>query len=359
MHTQLWHFLLGRRHQRHYRNQRPKAQFFEKTRANKAQVLVIFAFGIFALAAFLGLAMDAASLYLTHARLKRAVDAAAVSAANDIKQGQQVQQLTEAAKEILLLHNVVMEEDGVDKVDLHVYDCNITNLADLAPDFFEICPSGDEYPRKLVYVQATQAAPLYFMQLIGFTEIPLTVSSISEAAPVDLVVVIDTSESMGSDDPTFGTGGGTYDPQICNAADDCHPLQEAKNAAVKLMDSLYEGYDRIAVVTYDTQAHQHMIYGMDNEEHNLSDNFTQMIPLVDGTSDRPNDVQHVIEGIKLHNDPSQYWLYPKWVDRGGTDGLNDWVFNPIYPELSTGSNKARKMQNFLWKRLLNNVLQGT
>ena len=356
MHTQLWHFLQGRQRQHRFRNQRPEKMFSQKSRANKAQVLVIFAFGIFALISFLGLAMDAASLYLTHARLKRAVDAAAVSAANDIKQGQQVEQLTQAAKEILLLHDVVMEEDGVDLVDLQVYDCNVADPSTLPTDFAEICPTGNESPRKLVYVQATQAAPLYFMQLIGFTEIPLTVSSISEAAPVDLVIVIDTSESMGSDATDF-VHGGVYNAKTCNDANNCQPLQEAKEAAIKLMGSLYEGYDKIAVVTYDTQAHPNWIYGMDGKEHNLSDNFTRMDPDPPDGLPRYNDVQRVIEGIKLHDDPSQYWIFPKWINRGGTAEDHDIpVFNPIFPDDRDGDGLDKdKPRNCVGSETYNNT----
>ena len=47
----------------------------------RGQVLVIFVLSLLMLLAFVGLTVDAASLYVTYGQLKRAVDAAAVAAA--------------------------------------------------------------------------------------------------------------------------------------------------------------------------------------------------------------------------------------------------------------------------------------
>ena len=47
--------------------------------------------------------------------------------------------------------------------------------------------------------QATQNSPVYFLQLFGITNVPITTHSIGEAASLDVVIVIDTSESMASD----------------------------------------------------------------------------------------------------------------------------------------------------------------
>src|ERR1035437_1718154 len=86
---------------------------------SQGQVLVIFAVALLALLLFIGLAVDAGSLYLTYGQLKRAVDAAAVSAANDFKRGVSVQKITDGAEEVLNLHNVDMS-----KTTLQVYTCD-------------------------------------------------------------------------------------------------------------------------------------------------------------------------------------------------------------------------------------------
>jgi len=51
----------------------------------RGQILVVFAVTLLALVFFVGLAIDAGSLYVTYGHLKRAVDAASVAAANSFK----------------------------------------------------------------------------------------------------------------------------------------------------------------------------------------------------------------------------------------------------------------------------------
>ncbi|MCJ7734108.1 MAG: VWA domain-containing protein, partial [Anaerolineales bacterium] len=82
-----------------------------------------------------------------------------------------------------------------------------------------------------------------------------TTHSIGEAASLDIVVVIDTSESMASE--TVGFDPSDYDPTVCNAANSCQPLRKAKDAANAMIDKFFNGYDRIAIVTYDVKATIH------------------------------------------------------------------------------------------------------
>ena len=73
---------------------------------NKGQVLVIFAVSLLVLLIFIGLAIDGSQLYLNYTRLKRAVDAAAVAAANDFRRGSTLDQMESAALEILEMHQI-------------------------------------------------------------------------------------------------------------------------------------------------------------------------------------------------------------------------------------------------------------
>jgi hypothetical protein len=283
------------------------------------------------MAVFMGLAIDAASLYLTHARLKRAVDSAAVSAANDFKSGKTIENMTEAAREVLMLHDVDMTT-----VDLHVYDCLTPNLDTLAPSFDAICPDTTIYsPKKLIWVDATQAAPLYFMQLIGFSQVPLSTNSIAEAAPVDLVIVIDVSESMGNQTPGFVNGN--YDPSACNAANDCQPLLDAKTAAQALVDSLYEGYDQVAIVTYDSIANTHLIDNSNGVDVLLSDKFTDD-PLI-ATDDTYITVADTLNAIQLYDDPPITKIWPTWYSRGFSPDYAGAVFNPVFPDDRDGDGR--------------------
>jgi Flp pilus assembly protein TadG len=246
----------------------------DRTSAESGQAVVLMTVAFIALLAFVGLVTDVASLYTSYTQLKRAVDAAAVAAANNIKNpsltySQRKTRITEAAREMIALHNIA---------DISTLDAYTCDDAAKPADFAAVCPDtgAGEDPRKLAWVQATQNAPVYFLSLFGVQSVPLTTSSIGEAATVDLVVVIDTSESMGEATPGYGPD---FNPSACNAANSCQPLRTAKDAAKDLVDSLFEGYDRVAVVGFDFDATMYS---------NLEDDFTV--------------VKNAIDSIPLHDD---------------------------------------------------------
>ncbi len=43
-------------------------------------------------------------------------------------------------------------------------------------------------------------------------------------------------------------------PMVCNLTNNCHPLKEAKDAAASLVANLFDGYDRVAIVTFNYTA---------------------------------------------------------------------------------------------------------
>jgi len=220
------------------------------SRGENAQALVIVALVFFALLAFVGLLTDVGSIYVTYSRLKNAVDSAAVAAANNIKYPyltyeQRKLKITQAAREILALEHVT------DITTLAVYLCGDI---DKPAAFTAICPGLNESPRKLAWVQATEAVPVYFLRLFGVQSVNMTTTAVGEAATVDLVLVFDTSESMGKDTPGFNDTVGDFDPGGCNYDNNCLPLKQAKTAAKSLVNNLFEGYDQVAVVTFDYRA---------------------------------------------------------------------------------------------------------
>jgi hypothetical protein len=218
-------------------------------RHERGQAVVLFVISFMAIMAFVGISIDVASVYITYMQLKRAVDGAAVAAASNYKHGTYTDEerksfMTGAAREMLVLNNVT------DVSSLAVYECGDSSLPS---DFATMCPdvgSGDE-PRKLAWVQATLDAPIYFMSLFGFETVPITTSSVGEAATVDLVIVIDASQSMAAET------SGDKDPDVCNPAGSCQPMEDAKTAAKALVDEMIEGNDWIAVVSFDFTAHLH------------------------------------------------------------------------------------------------------
>jgi hypothetical protein len=304
-------------------------------RREKGQAIVITAIAFVAILAFAGLVTDAGTLYLNFTRLKRALDAAAVAAANNIKDSslpaaQQNANIREAAREMLALNDIE------DIYSLETYTCNDSGLP---AAFASLCPAPGENQRKLAWVQATQNSPVYFLQLFGIGTIPITTHSVGEAATIDLVLVIDTSESMGSKTLlpigmtcTDGRSGGMlaynadFDPNEwntswgsvpdscsggpgggCNASNDCYPLRQAKDAAKTMIDKLFDGYDRVAVVSYDFSA---TIHDPDLATATvLESNHT--------------DVKNAIDAIKLHDDLDQDDV----IAAGGSIGAGD--LNPL------------------------------
>lgn len=289
----------------------------------RGQILVVFAVTLLALVFFVGLAIDAGSLYVTYGHLKRAVDAASVAAANSFKRGEvnrrpdgtmDLSRMIGSAEEALELHNLDMSQ-----VDLVVRICDADGIlgpdADLqtvAPFFYTRCPDTlhGEAARRLVYVRATQHAPLYFLSLLGFRSIPLTTDAISEAASVDLVIAIDISESMAEGTPGYGPDYDPDGPGGCNLTNTCKSLRDAKEAAKALVDKLYDGYDRVGLVTFDSQA---VIYPIPDKSGNL----VMM-------SDDLEQVKAAIDRIKLHDDPPFGKLWAPWRDKK--------LYNPVNPE---------------------------
>jgi hypothetical protein len=213
----------------------------------KGQILVIVAVSMFVLLVVIGLAIDSTLLYLNYARLKRAVDAGAIAAANDFKLNSSLTRMKEAALEVLNLNDI-----NTAAVDIKIYMCDLdgdgvrdATLQTLVPDFYAKCPkTANDSPRKMIYIRASERSQTYFVSLLGIQNIPISTTAIAEAAPVDLVIVLDTSSSMRE-----------YDPNDPACSPNCkQPLAAAKEAAQVLINNLYSGYDRVAVVTFDTVA---------------------------------------------------------------------------------------------------------
>jgi hypothetical protein len=164
-------------------------------------------------------------------------------------------------------------------------------------------------------VQATQESPVFFLHLFGVESVPFTTSAVGEAATVDLVLVFDTSESMGVD--TTGYYPHDFDPAGCNSSNTCQPLRDAKDAAKELIKLLFDGYDQVGIVTFDYNAEVEYglssVIGDDDAEHD-GDAFDAINRFVRLHDDAPVD--------KVAWAP---WHIPGWVPQPV-------IFNPIWPE---------------------------
>ena len=249
-------------------------------RVQRGQALILIAVAFVGLAAFIGLAVDAGILFTDIGHLRRAVDAASLSAANQFREGRTAAELTASARQVLALNEMNVGSTGV-----AVETC-VTNPGDP-----QLCFTP---PRKMVRVRADLPVNFAFLPIIGFTSVTIHANAISEAASIDIVLAIDSSESQAydagcgdaatdgnSDDDAWaeinlgsGTADGVADdgcsggparvgsfdddymrdPNICNPHKQCRPFRDVQDAAVQLTTRLLPPYDRMSIVTFDRNA---------------------------------------------------------------------------------------------------------
>jgi Flp pilus assembly protein TadG len=224
----------------------------------RGQALVLIAISFVAIAAFIGLAIDLGILIVQQAHLRRAVDAASLAAATQIREGAQIDKVGEFAIQFI-------DMNGLDRTTVQVKTCYLSNPSSPFHDA-ALCTNP---PRKLIRVTAQMPLRFSFLPIIGLRETVLTADATSEAASVDLVLVIGTNETMGESTPGYGAafdpnavGGcnGNAGPQAAKNPNNgvspqkCRPLWDAKSAAKIVLDRLYDDADRVAIVTYDVGA---------------------------------------------------------------------------------------------------------
>jgi hypothetical protein len=259
------------------------------SRKERGQVLIIVALAIVGIVAILGISMDVGVTFLEDARLRRAVDSAALAAALQYRVGvvDLDSQLKAAAVEYLVLNDIHLDPDDPDAVIVHT----CTDQPSMCYD----ATQGVNLPRKLVSVQAKATVDLVFLPVIGIDKVGISASATGESASLDLVLVLDTSESMTYDAPSVDP---LRDPSVCNddteveakaaakgwgdtdplmrtsdglgtgvninvndgMPGECHPFEEVKNAARQFLSNLYFPYDRVAVVTFDKVANLQLAF---------------------------------------------------------------------------------------------------
>lgn len=153
-------------------------------RAESGQSVIILAIGFIALVGFVGITTDVSLMFVRYNQLSRAVDSAAISAANQMRQDRNLANVRLAATQFIEFH-------GIDPTEVEVQTCLSLPVDQRATD--ELC---SEDQAKLVRVTARTISPTVFMRLLGIQSFPLEASSVSQTASIDVVMVLDVSESM-------------------------------------------------------------------------------------------------------------------------------------------------------------------
>ena len=203
---------------------------------SRGQVMIIIALALVGLLAFTGFAIDLGRYFVVMGRLRQAADAGVLAAASQFRENRTVAEMTHAARSVI-------QANGFTPTTLQVDTC--------ATD------PGDTYlcnppRRKKVRVIVTADMPTTFLRIVGVDTVHLKAEAVGEAAAMDVVVVLDTSESMTYDSPV---GNPMRDPSQCNPVNGCHPFEEVRNAALSFVARILnlpaaDEQDRVALVTF-------------------------------------------------------------------------------------------------------------
>jgi Flp pilus assembly protein TadG len=213
--------------------------------AGQALVLIVITF--FGLVIFLGLMIDLGQIFLAKGYLRRAADAAALAAAAQYRENRTIAEMTAAAQEVARIN-------GIDAATIQVQTCLEGNPG---PDT-SLCSPAGTMPKKLVRVTVDVDYPMTFLRLIDINEINLVESSVSEAASMDVVLVIDVGESMAWDidaDEDKNYDVDPANPAFCNTDNSCLPFKNVKSAAMSFAAEILNKIpgkeeDRLSVVTF-------------------------------------------------------------------------------------------------------------
>jgi len=174
-------------------------------------VLVFVVLGMLLMVPMVGLTIDAGRGYILRAQLSRAADAAALAAAGALRSGTDVAE--RRARTLAQANSVTAGTDGVT----------------LEVDF-----SQNELGERTVAVSASKPMPTLLMGLLGFPEVQTRAAAVAAVPPIDLVLVIDQSASLGM-------------------ADAWEDLQGAAEEFVQFFD---DEIDQVGLVSFNLRASQ-------------------------------------------------------------------------------------------------------
>jgi len=205
-------------------------------RQTRGQIMLIIAVALVGLLAFTGLAIDLGRYFVVMGRLRQAADAGVLAAASQFRENSTLTDMTHAARSVI-------QANGFTPTTLQVDTC--------ATD------PGDPYlcnppRRKKVRVIVTADMPTTFMRIVGIDTIHMEAEAVGEAAAMDVVLVLDTSDSMTYD---AAEGDPMRDPSQCNPVHGCRPFESVRSAALSFARRILnlpaaDEQDRVAVVTF-------------------------------------------------------------------------------------------------------------
>lgn len=167
--------------------------------SQRGQTIVILAFGMIALIAFVGLVTDISIMFVRFSTLRRAVDSAALAAAGQIREGTDYATVALSARQYIALHGLKPHTVWVEtcETDIAAWRKEPGNAAKPLDQMPKTDLCDWDNPKKLVRVKAQIESETTFLKIIGIQNFLLTSAAISETAVLDVALVLDNSHSMG------------------------------------------------------------------------------------------------------------------------------------------------------------------
>lgn len=248
-------------------------------RSSAGQSLVVLALGFLGLIGFVGIVTDVSLMFVRYTTLVRAVDSASIAAAGQVRRLVPNNQDIAAAAactgsdcptpedfafarsfaNVSIAARQFVEFYGLNPQAVLVDMCASVSKSERQPDgtyirvpaneeddmvtlYGELCTEDN---RKLIKVTVQVNSPTVFMRLLGFDDITLQAASIAETAVLDVVLVLDVSESMVSDTTYLDWANAGYDtiylpPNLRPSGEGANPNIEAD--AIKSGFNLIDPY---------------------------------------------------------------------------------------------------------------------
>lgn len=283
------------------------------------QSIVILALGFIGLVAFVGITTDVSLLFARYAQLTRAVDAASIAAAGQMRRDRSFATVGLSARQFIEFHGLsprrviveTCESPPIEDADPTTPGIELpdgTDLWDVAP---EICT---EEQLKLVRVTAQIDSPTVFLSLLGFGSITLQASAISETAVLDVVIVMDVSESMLSEttyaDWTMANQGYAYLPPFLDlnqfgsgwptdtSGISDHPDADLRTVLRRMAeDGMFQTYDSDSIIEVPAE----FVAGPHNQNF-VNFNPNTVYPTVGPGDPPPDRIPDITENIALIDD---------------------------------------------------------
>jgi Flp pilus assembly protein TadG len=214
----------------------------EKRNRSKGQAIILITLTFVTLMLFLGIVVDLGQVFIAKAYLRKATDSASLAAAAQFREGRTIPEMEATARQLIKMNGLTADTVVVET-------CSTT------PTDTVLCEKDQTMPKKLVRVTISINYPLTFMTLVNIYSVPLVDTSVSEAASMDVVLVLDISESMAWYDNAGVKPNPPIDPADCNPANTCNPFKYVKSSAdyftQKILNkSAADEEDRMALVTF-------------------------------------------------------------------------------------------------------------